>query len=200
MPATLVLVRHGRTALNADGRFRGLLDPPLDAVGLAEARAVGRALAERPVVRVVSSPLTRAVQTAGQIAVIHGIDVIMDAGLRDRDYGEWAGQFETDVVRQWGSVDAAPGVEPRAQLLARTRRTMDGQLPYLADGDVVLVSHDAVLRSLLASCDPALAASSVGQRTGCWNLVERQGESWLVRLVDQRDDGDGRDAGDGEER
>ena len=54
------LVRHARTALNADGRLRGHLDPPLDDVGRSEARELAVVLASLRPVRVVTSPLRRA--------------------------------------------------------------------------------------------------------------------------------------------
>ena len=67
----LLLVRHGQTPLNADGRLRGHLDPDLDAVGLAEVTALARALAPMRLVRILSSPLRRAMATAEAIAEHH---------------------------------------------------------------------------------------------------------------------------------
>jgi broad specificity phosphatase PhoE len=113
------LARHGRTALNAENRLRGRLDPDLDDVGREEAAALADVLAAVRPVRVVSSPLHRAMQTARAIAHRAGLDVVVAQGLNDRDYGEWAGQPKEQVVARWGSIDAAPGVEPAAAVFYR---------------------------------------------------------------------------------
>ena len=185
--ARVLLVRHGRTVLNAENRLRGRLDPELDAVGLAEADALAQELAAREPARVVSSPLRRAVQTAEAIARRAGVRVQVDRGLIDRDYGSWAGHTKDELVDRWGSVDAAPGVERPEHVLYRACVVLVQQLDFLGPHPVVLVSHDAVNRALLAHLDPALGpASRIDQRTACWNeLVHRMGD-WRVELVDQK--------------
>ena len=77
----VLLVRHGRTALNAENRLRGRLDPDLDEVGRAEVQAIAAELAAMKPTRVVSSPLRRAVQTAEAIARQAGVRVVVDNGL-----------------------------------------------------------------------------------------------------------------------
>jgi len=185
--ARVLLVRHGRTVLNAENRLRGRLDPELDAVGLAEADALAQELAAREPARVVSSPLRRAVQTAEAIARRAGVRVQVDRGLIDRDYGSWAGHTKDELIDRWGSVDAAPGVERPEHVLYRACVVLVQQLDFLGPHPVVLVSHDAVNRALLAHLDPALGpASRIDQRTACWNeLVHRMGD-WRVELVDQK--------------
>jgi broad specificity phosphatase PhoE len=70
---TVLLVRHGRTALNAQGRFRGLTDPPLDEMGMAEAEEAARSILarsrDRPIAALATSPLARARQTAESIGL-----------------------------------------------------------------------------------------------------------------------------------
>ena len=185
--ARVLLVRHGRTVLNAENRLRGRLDPELDAVGLAEADALAQELAAREPARVVSSPLRRAVQTAEAIARRAGVRVQVDRGLIDRDYGSWAGHTKDELIDRWGSVDAAPGVERPEHVLYRACVVLVQQLDFLGPHPVVLVSHDAVTRALLAHLDPNLGPpSGIDQRTACWNeLVHRMGD-WRVELVDQK--------------
>ena len=186
----LVLARHGRTTLNAAGVLRGLLDPPLDEVGEAEALALGRALAPLRPARVRTSPLRRAVRTGQVIAeqsAGQGVVSTPDPGLLDRDYGEWAGQERGEVEARFGSLDAAPGVEPVAQVLARARAALDAQVQLLAAGTVVLVAHDAVNRQLLAQLDPSLGdPESIPQRTACWNLLSFADGVWRVEEIDQK--------------
>ncbi|MEV2225103.1 histidine phosphatase family protein [Nocardia vinacea] len=108
------LARHGRTARNADGRLRGLSNPPLDEVGLAEAHRLATVLTAEKPTAVVPSPLQRAVATGQAIASAAGIEVTVDGRLNDRDYGPWTGHPRSEVEERFGSVDSAPGVEPRA--------------------------------------------------------------------------------------
>jgi broad specificity phosphatase PhoE len=162
------LARHGRTAFNAEGRLRGLSDPPLDDVGLAEVARLAQVLAAKNPVAVISSPLHRAVATAEAIGSAAGAPVSTDIRLNDRDYGPMTGERRDEVERRYGSIDAAPGVEPLAVLAERSRAAFF-ELVAEQSGPVVLVSHDAFNRALLAQIDPAL--SDIGQRTGCWNQL-----------------------------
>ncbi|MEP6559605.1 MAG: histidine phosphatase family protein [Nakamurella sp.] len=185
--ARVVLVRHGRTVLNAENRLRGRLDPELDDVGLREVAALAEELAALNPARVVSSPLRRAVQTAHSIARRAGLRVVEEHGLIDRDYGQWAGHTKQELVERWGSVDAAPGVEDVDAVLYRACVALEEQYDFLGPFPVVLVSHDAVNRALLAHLDPNLGPpSGIDQRTACWNeLVHVMGD-WRVTLVDQK--------------
>jgi broad specificity phosphatase PhoE len=185
MTGRVFLVRHGRTALNAAGRLRSHLDPPLDEVGQTEAAAVAAELWEWRIVKILSSPLLRALQTAGAIADAVGAPVTAVDDLIDRDYGRWSGELEAAVVAQFGSLDAAPSVEPQMAVAQRSFALLEAQLPALEHGDLVLVSHEAVNRALLTHLDPALD-STLRQRTGCWNEIRRNHDRWTVSLVDQQ--------------
>ena len=185
MTGRVFLVRHGRTALNAAGRLRSHLDPPLDEVGQGEAAAVAAELWERRIVKILSSPLLRALQTAGAIAEAVGVPVTAVDDLIDRDYGRWAGELEASVVAQFGGLDAAPGVEPQHAVAERSFALLEAQLPVLEHGDVILVSHEAVTRAMLTHLDPALG-STLSQPTGCWNEIRRNQDQWTVTLIDQR--------------
>jgi probable phosphoglycerate mutase len=181
------LIRHGRTAMNAAGRLRGHLDPPLDDLGQVEAFELARELAYSQPARIVTSPLLRAVQTARPLCSSLKMEPTTEPRLIDRDYGRWVGHDPADVVARFGSLDAAPGVEPREQVIERARAVLDEQDPYLAAGPVVLVAHDVVNRLLLASLDPGLgSAESISQRTGCWNVLVRVDGGWRIEQTDQR--------------
>jgi broad specificity phosphatase PhoE/predicted GNAT family acetyltransferase len=178
------LARHGRTALNADDRLRGLSDPPLDRVGIAEAARLAQALAAKHPTVVISSPLQRAVATARAIAEAAGATLVIDARLNDRDYGTWNGKPRTDVLRRYGSIDAAPGVEPIGAVASRARTALEQLVDEYGPRPVVLVSHDAVNRALLEQLDPSLIG--FGQRTACWNQLTRVDGTWRVDGYDLR--------------
>lgn len=188
----VVLTRHGRTALNAAGELRGHLDPELDDVGQRGAEVLADSVAvllrPREPVRIVTSPLRRAVQTAQAVAAASRAPVQVSHGLIDRDYGPWAGHNQDEVVARFGSLDAADGVEPAEAVVRRARKVLDAQLPVLSTGPVVLVAHDAVNRLLLAALDPALGPPErIGQRTACWNLLVYREGGWQVSCVDHKD-------------
>jgi broad specificity phosphatase PhoE len=187
------LVRHGRTALNAAGRLRGRLDPPLDDVGQLEAFELAQQLAYAHPVRIVTSPLLRAVQTALPLSRHANAPLVTEPRLADRDFGPWAGHRVEDVLDRWGSLDEAPEVEPSEEVLSRARAVLDEQVAHLDGGPVVLVAHDVVNRLLLASLDLGLGpAQSIPQRTGCWNVLLRSDGTWRVEQIDQRVDSNAR--------
>jgi broad specificity phosphatase PhoE len=185
------LLRHGRTALNAEGLLRGRLDPSLDEVGVAEAEALARAFEGRAVGALVSSPLSRARQTAEPIAEACNVGMSLDEGLADRDYGPWAGRAPAELRQLFGSVDAAPGVETMASVAARAIDAVIAAARRAAPRCAVVVSHEAVNRLVLTSLIPELGDwRSLPQPTGCWNQIQRSEGRWHARVVGALPPGD----------
>ena len=171
--SVIYLVRHGRTALNAAGALRGHIDVPLDEVGRHEAAAVAAVLVARGPRSVTSSPLRRAVETADAVAWRAGLVTRVDDRLLDRYYGEWAGTSVQEVLARWGSLDAAPGVEPAIEVRERALAALADIVQGSDAAPWVVVSHDAVIRLALTAMDPALGdPDGVPQRTGCFNTIE----------------------------
>lgn len=182
----IILVRHGRTVLNAEDRLRGLADPELDSVGIDQAEAVAADITRlRPHV-VWSSPLRRAVRTATIIADASGVTHHVDARLNDRDYGEWTGELRSEVVRRFGRVDAAPGVEPRSDVFERVWPAVVDAAQTAADGPVVLVSHDAVLRPILESIIGGTIDKIIAP--GSCHIVSEDDDRWMVEAMDWKAD------------
>ncbi len=178
------LARHGQTALNAEGRLRGLSDPPLDDAGLDEVQRLAQVLASKHPSVVISSPLGRAVATATAIAHAAHVASVVDARLNDRDYGPWTGNVKAEVLKQFGSLDDAPGVEPSDAVSERAKAAFFELLDEFRTGPLVLVSHDAINRALLGALDPRL--TDIGQRTACWNQLSRVDGVWCVEAYDQK--------------
>jgi broad specificity phosphatase PhoE len=162
----IILVRHGRTAWNegpAQGRrFRGIIDLPLADEGLIQAEVTARRLADEPLDAVYSSPLQRAAHTAQIIAAAHGLPVQTLPGLGSMDYGDWAGQLDTDVARRWPELYRQwrqepfgvqiPGGESAAALRERAMAAVQEALGRHTDGDtIVLVSHQVVTKTLICA-------------------------------------------------
>ena len=182
----IYLVRHGQTPLNESGVLRGLADPPLDETGRRQAERLGAALGPRGLVAVVASPLLRAQQTARPVAERAGLDVITDQCLLDRDYGPWTGISSQSVTDRWGSVDRAPGVEPRPAVRDRAVQGLTGIARRHRGHTVVAVSHDAVNREVLAAFDAGLGdPDAIPQDNGCFNTLEWRGGRWVVLGVNE---------------
>jgi probable phosphoglycerate mutase len=146
----LLLVRHGESTWNADGRWQGQADPPLSELG--EQQAADAAVHVVPVDAVWSSDLARARRTAEIIAGARGVDVRVDPRLRERDAGEWQGHTRADIQELWPGYlesDRRPvGYEPDAELLVRVLSAID-EIGAAHDGGAVLVIvHGGVVRTL----------------------------------------------------
>lgn len=182
-PARVYLVRHGRTALNADGRLRGRLDPSLDDVGEKEVAQTAAQLANVGIGRVLTSPLVRALRTAQVLAEAAGAPKpTCSEGLIDRDYRAWAGQTKESVIDLWGSLDAAPGVESADALAHRARAVLE-ELDRWGTEAVALVTHDAVLQTLVDQLAPGTTPDSF--HTAGWTLLRAAGEhDWRIERLD----------------
>ena len=96
---TLVLIRHGQTAWNTAGRFRGRADIGLDETGFKQVEALNAYLKDVPFESVYSSPLKRVMQTAAPMAQAHGLEVTTAPELTDLDYGMWQGMKHSEAAR-----------------------------------------------------------------------------------------------------
>src|SRR5207249_8628682 len=88
-PVRILLARHGETVFNVDGRWQGQSDSPLSDRGLAQARELGRALADEQIAAVYSSDLGRAMATAREVGAPHGLAVQAEPKLREIHVGGW---------------------------------------------------------------------------------------------------------------
>jgi len=170
--STVVLWRHGRTEYNATRRLQGQIDIPLDEVGRWQGTTAAAALfARHTPTRIVSSDLTRAAQTAQYLADLAGLDVGLDARLRERAFGDWEGLTAEEIhagfpdeARVWrgGGAVSRPGAESPAQVgervAAAVRELADG-----FEGTLVLVSHGAAISLGLAAL--------LGQDPGEWRGI-----------------------------
>lgn len=92
----LFLIRHGQTSWNVEGRAQGHSDIGLDEVGLRQSRLLGLAFRGIALEEVVSSDLSRALETARQVSTATGAILTTDARLREQCFGEWEGRLYSD--------------------------------------------------------------------------------------------------------
>ncbi|MBT2493376.1 bifunctional RNase H/acid phosphatase [Streptomyces sp. ISL-96] len=161
-PATFVLLRHGETALTPEKRFSGSggSDPELSALGRRQAEAVATSLAARGTVQeIVSSPLRRCRETADVVAARLGLDVRIEEGLRETDFGAWEGltfgevreRYPADLDAWLASPKAAPtgGGESFATVARRVSTTRDKLIARYAGRTVLVVSHVTPVKTLV---------------------------------------------------
>ena len=162
METTLIFVRHGETDWNRLVRYRGRVDIPLNSIGMRQAELTAKYIAAhwKPVC-VYSSPLSRALSTAQDIANECRIVLKVDSGLSDTNYGEWQGLTPGEVNEKWpGSLSKwfksphlvkFPGGETLSEVRNRARNTVN-QLAIRHEGAaIVLVSHTDVIRLIMMS-------------------------------------------------
>ncbi|QPK78646.1 histidine phosphatase family protein [Corynebacterium lizhenjunii] len=160
MSRRLILIRHGQTTYNATGRMQGHLDTELSQVGLEQARAAAALLGDQGIVKIVSSDLVRAHRTAEIIGAQLGLDVSVDARLRETHLGQWQGRTSAEVDREYPGVRALwrhdptwapPEGESRVDVARRARPVVDELMRTFSHWDgaaVLLVAHGGAISAL----------------------------------------------------
>jgi probable phosphoglycerate mutase len=196
MTRSLILVRHGRTAWNAENRAQGHADVALDEIGHAQAREVAPVLARLQPVALWSSDLARAVQTAEYVAEATGLPVHTDRRLREYDVGarqgltapEFAATFPDEYGAHGGgfSTRGVPGAETPEELAARYVPAVIEMIDGLQAGETALaVTHGAAMRVGIAGVLgwPLDQAATLGVLRNCaWVVLERRGDEGPIRL------------------
>lgn len=143
---TLLLVRHGETDWNADGRLQGQTDRPLSEYGRRQARQLGEQLrneelADRRFQAIYASDLSRARETAEIVGERLGLPVALDSDLREKDWGTWEGltPAERDRVEFVGE-----STEAHQERMLRALRRISERHPD--DGCVLVVTHGGSMR------------------------------------------------------
>ena len=147
----IYVVRHGETEWSRSGRHTGRTDIPLTPLGREQALDLGRRVADHPFALVLTSPLSRAAETA-RLAGFPDAEVVDD--LREWDYGEFEGRTTADIRRQlpgW-TIWNGPwrGGETARIVGARADRVIGRCLDPAVEGDALLFAHGHILRVLTA--------------------------------------------------
>jgi len=146
----LILLRHGRTAGNAEGLLQGRLDLPLDDVGRFQAEQVAKALG--PVDRIICSPMQRTLQTAEPF----GVEPTTDERWLELHYGEFDGkrlsELPSDLWHKWRTDPEfrTAGGESIGALAARVRSACEELVELSRDEDILVVSHVTPIKAAVA--------------------------------------------------
>ena len=189
-PRRIVFWRHGRTTWNAEHRFQGQTDIPLDDTGVAQAERAAAMLASLEPSRIISSDLQRALATAEPLARLTGLPVIADVGLRETFAGEWEGltrpELESgygDELQRWSSdpdFRAGRSGETRIEVAERVTAAVQRGLDDLGPGSVLIVAtHGGAARAgigaILGLPPEHWAVLGVLTNTSCSVLIENPG-------------------------
>ena len=185
----LILVRHGETDWNAEGRIQGMLDIPLNALGMQQAGLAAVELARTiDVARLVSSDLVRTRETTTPINAATGFEPRFDARIRERHFGVWQGK----TYEEWrvqdavgmarysaGDPDYGPeGGETASQFL---KRCVDAVTDLVLSSDektLILVTHGGVVSSMVRHAEGLNPQSA---RT--WSVPNASISEWRVEYV-----------------
>ncbi|MEE1649834.1 histidine phosphatase family protein [Brachybacterium sp. J144] len=159
-PTRLVLVRHGQTDYNRDGRLQGQVDIPLNETGRTQARAVARAVAQNPPDLILASPLGRALETARTIGEACGLPVSTDQALVERGFGQWEGLHSDAIRARW----------PQQLADHREHRRVDG---------LGIESREGVAERFAASC-----LRHVGENPGQTVLIVAHGAAITLGITE----------------
>ena len=153
--ATVLLIRHGETAWNVEGRIQGYLDSPLTDLGQAQAEALGARLAGEALDALISSDLGRTRQTIHPISRSTGLAPVFDSALRERNYGAWEGRTYAEIKRDFPEDyerilrrdphAAAQGGESAVQFQERVVAAFTRLALALRGRRIAVVTHGGVL-------------------------------------------------------
>ena len=159
----LVLVRHGETDWNRQGRFQGQIDIPLNANGQAQAEAAAQGLADVHLDRAYTSAMARPRQTAEAILRCHpGVPLTSTRGLVEIGHGLWEGQLEAEIAASWPLLLADWKVRPETVEMPEgetLQQVWDRSLAcwqtivagLRCDETALVVAHDAVNKTILCA-------------------------------------------------
>ena len=154
---TLLLVRHGETDWNRDGRWQGHSDTPLNELGRRQSHELAQQL--DGVDLVYSSDLARARETAEILAERLGLDVRLDPRLRERGFGAWEGLTSREIEDRdaeghgrWraGEGPGAADAEPFDTFAARIHAFLEDALRSHPEENILVVAHGGSIRVIHA--------------------------------------------------
>jgi broad specificity phosphatase PhoE len=194
----LICVRHGRTAWNADKRFQGHTDIPLDEEGRAQASALASLLAGQRIDAAASSDLVRAAETARIVLASHDVPPRLDPDWREMQFGEWEGLTWAQIVAANPQLAASSetsvkaytpvGGETFEALCARVGRAVDRIVAEVPDDGVALVAtHAGPLHALLSVLlgDVERSALKVRFLTASITRFRRTNGVWTLARLNQ---------------
>ncbi len=191
----VILVRHGETIWNIEGRYQGQKDIPLSTRGVEQARLLAAGLRDVPLDAAVSSPLRRALDTCLTCIESRGLTVETDSRLMEIKHGAWEGMTAEEIeaaypgeYRLWHTAPykvQMPGGENLEDVRCRARAAFDDYARRYDGRTLLVAAHDAVNKAVI--CDLLGMGLErfwqVKQDNTCINVLECQNGVWRVVLL-----------------
>lgn len=183
----IVLVRHGRTQYNAQVRLQGQVDIDLDEVGRWQVATASKLIAGviTPT-RLLTSDLTRAIDTAVGLGAVYGLEAIVDERLRERSFGPWEGMTGPEIAEQWpedyaawrgGSEPTVDGIEFKRDVAARMVEAILEHASSMTESETLMVvSHGAAISCAIAGLlgqDATQWRGLAGMSNVHWSVLAR---------------------------
>lgn len=188
MISKIILWRHGQTDLNKQRRLQGASDYPLNRTGLAQAKAAARKIAQLNPTHLVSSDLTRAYDTAAELARETKLPINVDPRVKERSFGSWEGMTADEIASidrerldLWRAGQEPGGdVETREACGSRVVESIADWTDKLAGHDdavLVITSHGGAISNgvmTLLGTNPSVAQPLAGMNNCHWAILAPQ--------------------------
>lgn len=189
------VVRHGQTAWNLEEVFRGRADIPLDDTGKKEVHLAGEALKDETIHAIYSSPLSRSMETAENIAKFQNIDVAPLDAIIDISYGDWEGKPLAEIQKKFPDLYELwlkephsvcfPNGETLEQVGSRATEAVNRLVAQHKDENIALVAHrvpNKVICCALIGIDYS-NFWRIQQDTASTNLFVYKDGQWIVSYL-----------------
>ena len=192
----IILVRHGETTWNIEGRYQGQEDTPLSERGLKQGHLLADGLCNIPIDLAISSPLQRSYQTCKFCADLHNLPVATDERLLEINHGSWEGVLAGDIQKQYPvefaqwhrepeKVVMPGGGESLEDVRKRVRAAFDEYVAKYPDKTILVAAHDAVNKTII--CDVLGLGMEhfwqIKQDNTCINVLECNEGVWRTVLL-----------------
>lgn len=179
----IVLVRHGQTDWNKQGRYQGITDIPLNEDGKNEARMARDYLATKDWDCIISSPLQRAKETASIINEKVGSTIYFMDELVERSFGEAEGLLYHEIEPTFGNLNNIPNYETTELLNKRMIRAMEkiAEFPY---EKVIIVAHALVINKILCIIEHGLTKENFYTLSNCGlTYITCMNHQWKIEQI-----------------
>ncbi len=180
--ATIILIRHGSTSWNKEGRAQGNSDIPLDQDGINQAERLAKRLSSEKWNHIYSSPLARAKQTASIIGTTLDININLDDRLKERSGGLIEGTTEEERKEKWGInwLELDLGLEPIESVQLRGNQFLEEIVKRHPNEKVLVVSHGALIHFNFAKLVPNITTDHFGNTS--ITVLKKIDNEWICEL------------------
>ena len=195
MTAKVYVVRHGQTAWNLEEVFRGHMDIPLDETGKKEVHLAGEAIKDETLHAIYSSPLSRSMETAENIAKFQNVEVTPLEAIIDISYGEWEGVSLVEVRKKYPDLYdlwltaphkvTFPKGESLEAVRVRTMGAIENLLEKHKNENIALVAHRVPNKVICCSLIGIDNSNfwRVQQDTASTNLFKYKDGQWMISYL-----------------